>query len=71
MCIWLRKKEKYENKQRRNYDYNFKSNKRICTKKRMFLKMGKITDTKVIKKFKWHLNISIMMLLYSQNWKIT
>jgi hypothetical protein len=24
-----------------------------------------------IKKFKWHLNVSIMMLLYSYNWKIT
>jgi hypothetical protein len=24
-----------------------------------------------IKKIKWHLNISIMMLLYFHNWKIT
>ena len=38
MFIWLKKYEKYENKQRQNYDYNFTRNKQICTKNEHFLR---------------------------------
>jgi hypothetical protein len=38
ICLWLKKQEKYENKQRRNYDYNFVSNKQICMKNGCFLR---------------------------------
>jgi hypothetical protein len=33
MCISINKQEKYKNKQRPNYNYNFASNKQICMKK--------------------------------------
>jgi hypothetical protein len=36
----------------------------------MFLKMQRKQMQRLLKKFKWHLNISIMMLLYCHNWKM-
>jgi hypothetical protein len=71
MCIWLNKKKIMKTRKDETTITISRVTSEFVQKMKVLKTWKKERCKCYINKFKWNLNISIMMLLYCHNWKIT